>query len=184
MIHIDIKVILNVYVLILFSNIEYLYLCCWILNFFFNLGLEKIKNHHNFCSTAFQDVIFPFFVSPNKHRRAPPRRFQHCSMLCSVVAHVRVCVSIVSSVISSVGVWVSIVCSVIFSVSVHVSIVCSVISSVCVSKSVRISVRRSVRIRIRRPLRIWAYSDYWYLICTLSCIFLPINVNSCYVHTM
>ena len=40
--------------------------------------------------------MFPFFVSPNKHRRAPPRRFQHCSMLCSVVACVRVHVSIVS----------------------------------------------------------------------------------------
>ena len=169
-------VILNICIYVVdFLNIKFLYI---------NLRLEKIKNHHNFCSKAFQDVIFPFFVSPNKHRRAPPRRFQHCSMLCSVVARVRVRVSIVSSVISSVGVWVSIVCSVIFSVSVHVSIVCSVISSVCVRRSVRISVRRSVRIRIRRPLRIWAYSDYWYLICTLSCIFLPINVNSCYVHTM
>ena len=55
----SIAIVPDVYVLILFNNIEYLYLCCRILNFFFNLGVEKIKNHHNFCSTAFQDVIFP-----------------------------------------------------------------------------------------------------------------------------
>ena len=50
--------------------------------------------------------IIPFFVSPNKCHPAPPRRFQHCSKLCSFVACACICVSIECSVISSVGVCV------------------------------------------------------------------------------
>ena len=64
--------------------------------------LDDLYNLYVYYSQV--ECIFLFFVSPNKHHPAPPRRFQHCYMLFIVVACV--CVSIECSVISSVGVCV------------------------------------------------------------------------------